>query len=63
MNPLEALMIHCPYCGESIEIEVDCSAGRQEYIEDCTVCCQPINLIVECNEDGMSADARRDDEC
>ncbi|WP_432473587.1 CPXCG motif-containing cysteine-rich protein [Amphritea sp. HPY] len=38
--------IHCPYCGEAIEIEVDCSAGDQEYIEDCQVCCCPIQLSV-----------------
>jgi len=39
----------CPYCGEQIDVLVDCSAGSQEYVEDCSVCCRPIviNLAVE----------------
>ncbi len=36
--------IMCPYCGEFIEIEVDCSEDEQSYIEDCSVCCRPINI-------------------
>lgn len=32
----------CPYCGESIELLIDCSVEEQEYIEDCFVCCRPI---------------------
>lgn len=32
----------CPYCGETFETGVDASAGTQEYIEDCQVCCRPI---------------------
>jgi hypothetical protein len=45
--------IACPYCGESIEVAVDTSAGSQSYIEDCQVCCRPIvmRLVVE-GEDG-----------
>ena len=38
--------IHCPYCGESIEIVVDDSIEHQQYIEDCWVCCRPINIEV-----------------
>jgi hypothetical protein len=34
--------IHCPYCAEPMHIQLDLSAGDQEYIEDCQVCCQPI---------------------
>lgn len=46
MNPQEPVDITCPYCGEPITLLVDCSAGSQEYIEDCQVCCQPINLHI-----------------
>lgn len=38
--------IQCPYCGERIEIVVDASAGDQQYIEDCQVCCRPISIAV-----------------
>jgi predicted RNA-binding Zn-ribbon protein involved in translation (DUF1610 family) len=35
----------CPTCGENIVIPVDRSAGqKQQYIEDCPVCCNP-NVI------------------
>jgi hypothetical protein len=44
--------IHCPYCGEPLEIFVDDSAGAQRYIEDCQVCCRPIDIAVGIGEDG-----------
>lgn len=36
--------IMCPYCGETIEIELDLSVPEQQYVEDCSVCCQPIAI-------------------
>jgi hypothetical protein len=36
--------IHCPYCGEQISVAVDDSAGEQSYVEDCQVCCRPIEI-------------------
>ena len=41
---------YCPYCGELIELIVDDSVPSQEYIEDCFVCCQPINVRVWVDE-------------
>jgi hypothetical protein len=54
--------IQCPYCGESIEIIIDGSIEQQNYIEDCSVCCRPIELSVAVVDDGVSVSARRDDE-
>ncbi len=63
MNLLESVPAGCPYCGEPIELEVDCSAGDQEYIEDCAVCCRPISVRVTVGEDGApQVELRRDDE-
>ncbi|HSC47655.1 MAG TPA: CPXCG motif-containing cysteine-rich protein, partial [Gammaproteobacteria bacterium] len=45
MDALAPVEIQCPYCGETIEIVVDCSIENQRYIEDCQVCCRPIDLI------------------
>jgi hypothetical protein len=36
--------VSCPYCGEVFETAVDLSAGSFRYVEDCQVCCQPIEL-------------------
>jgi hypothetical protein len=49
---LDAFDLHCPYCGEPIEILVDASAGEQQYIEDCQVCCRPITVCVGLDADG-----------
>ncbi|MEE8162185.1 MAG: CPXCG motif-containing cysteine-rich protein [Acidobacteriota bacterium] len=52
MSLLETVQIVCPYCGECMEVVVDCSIRFQEYTEDCQVCCQPMNLIVSVNQEG-----------
>lgn len=50
---LESVFCNCPWCGESIELLVDCSVEQQDYIEDCSVCCSPINVSVVVDQDGM----------
>jgi hypothetical protein len=43
----------CDWCGEEIVVPLDVSAGsRQEYTEDCPVCCRPNIVTVEVDEDG-----------
>ncbi|MBU2995420.1 CPXCG motif-containing cysteine-rich protein [Cellulophaga baltica] len=37
----------CPYCWEEISMLLDVSVTRQTYIEDCEVCCNPIELTLE----------------
>lgn len=44
--------LECPYCGEPIGVQLDLSAGSQSYIEDCQVCCQPIQLAVQVSDSG-----------
>ena len=36
--------LDCPYCGERVSILVDHSVPSQNTIEDCEVCCHPIEL-------------------
>lgn len=54
----------CPYCGETFETGVDASAGAQEYIEDCQVCCRPIVFQIEVDHAGglCGVRVRRDDD-
>jgi len=49
---LETIAITCPYCGESYETTVDLSTGSQRYIEDCAVCCRPIEIALHVGDDG-----------
>ena len=44
---IELVRIDCPWCGTAFDTKVDCSAGSQQYTEDCHVCCQPIDFQVE----------------
>ncbi|MGH8126482.1 MAG: CPXCG motif-containing cysteine-rich protein [Rhodanobacteraceae bacterium] len=59
---LESIPVVCPYCGESIELSVDASAGSTAYIEDCPVCCQPMQVDVEVNGAAISARVKTCDE-
>jgi hypothetical protein len=43
----EFVTVQCPYCGEAFETAVDVSVGSFQYVEDCQVCCQPIELTGE----------------
>jgi len=36
----------CPYCWEEISMLLDPSVKQQTYVEDCEVCCQPIQVDV-----------------
>jgi transposase-like protein len=53
---LETIAIQCPYCGESYETVVDLSAGSQRYVEDCAVCCRPIEITLQVGDDGELID-------
>jgi hypothetical protein len=40
----------CPYCLQTISMVLDISVeGIQEYVEDCEVCCRPIQIQYEAN--------------
>ena len=59
-----AASIYCPYCGETFEIVVDPSEPQQNYVEDCYVCCRPINLSVTVGDQGdIEVVARDENEC
>ena len=34
----------CPYCWEEISMVLDTSVKTQTYVEDCEVCCNPIEV-------------------
>ena len=39
----------CPYCWQPITMLLDTSIRQQIYIEDCEVCCNPIQIQVKFN--------------
>jgi hypothetical protein len=44
--------VSCPYCGEPTEIGVDDEAGKHVFIQDCDVCCRPIQVRARVDVDG-----------
>lgn len=50
----------CPYCGESISMIVDLSVSPQTYVEDCEVCCNPIEITYTAHSGELTSfEARR----
>jgi transcription elongation factor Elf1 len=43
---MEEHFFQCPHCWEEISMLIDLSVSRQSYIEDCEICCNPIQLTV-----------------
>ena len=62
MEQLFFQQLYCPYCGESIEMQVDSSAGDQGYVEDCSVCCRPIEVRLRQDGENWRLEVQRDDE-
>jgi len=61
---LTPVQIFCPYCGETLEILIDTSTGSQDYIEDCQICCAPIEISVQIGVDDelINVQARGDND-
>jgi hypothetical protein len=52
LRPDEFVSIRCPWCGERLETHVDLTEGAVTSIEDCQVCCRPMELSVELEDNG-----------
>ncbi|MBI4051864.1 MAG: CPXCG motif-containing cysteine-rich protein [Elusimicrobia bacterium] len=55
----DPVTFQCPYCGELMDILPESEARKQKLIEDCRVCCNPIELHMEWTENGLMVDALR----
>ena len=55
MPPLEEdYEYNCPYCMAPISLRVDATGGRQQaFVVDCEVCCRPIAVEINIEEDGF----------
>jgi len=60
---LRSVPVSCPYCGEPLELSIDCSVESQRYTEDCQICCRPIVVDAVVDADGEpSVRAGREDD-
>ena len=49
----------CPYCGEQISMVLDLSVDKQTYVEDCEVCCNPIEISYTVEEEELTGFSAR----
>jgi hypothetical protein len=46
---IDEATVECASCGERFELSIDTTGGReQSYVEDCPVCCRPMEIRVTC---------------
>lgn len=62
MGELEEVRIFCPYCGESINVLLNPEDVGQAYVEDCQVCCRPIEMTVHWADGELGVTALSDSE-
>ena len=43
----------CPYCWEPISMLVEAGILEQEYVEDCEICCNPIQILASSSNDAV----------
>jgi hypothetical protein len=57
------VQLQCPWCGETFGSAVDLTTGDRTWIEDCQVCCRPIRVALDLDEQGAIAEltTHRDD--
>ena len=55
---MEEHFFQCPYCWEEISMLLEPSNKEQQYIEDCEVCCRPIQIEFILDKELQSFSAR-----
>jgi transcription elongation factor Elf1 len=50
---------HCPTCGEEISMVLDLTVSRHTYIEDCEVCCNPIEISYTVKDNALASFAAK----
>lgn len=48
MNAILPAEVQCPHCFELVIVQIDTTQGPHETIEDCEVCCRPMEIRAEC---------------
>jgi hypothetical protein len=51
--------VECPYCGETFDVRVDPGEEGQSLVQDCQVCCKPVQLSVDIEDGEISIFAAR----
>lgn len=52
---MEEHFFTCPYCWQPISVLLDLSVAQQTYVEDCEVCCRPIVIHYQAEDQELVA--------
>lgn len=44
----------CPYCWQTVSMVLDVTVPSQTYVEDCEVCCQPIEVSYKVEDESLA---------
>jgi transcription elongation factor Elf1 len=44
---------NCPYCAQKISMLIDLSVQSQNYVEDCEICCRPVEVSYQVDGDDV----------
>jgi len=44
----------CPHCWQTVSMILDLSVAEQRYLEDCEVCCNPIQISYTAEDDELT---------
>ncbi len=55
MDLLDDVEVMCPHCGEMFAISVETAFPVSIFVEDCAVCCRPIQFVVRCAEGAVES--------
>jgi hypothetical protein len=58
---IESYEVQCPYCGENVEVDLEPLEETQSLIEDCSVCCRPMQIETTQTDEGLDVVAKRSD--
>ena len=45
----------CPHCWQPVCVLLDLSVGGQQYVQDCEVCCNPLEIVYEVQDGAICA--------
>ena len=51
--------VPCPYCGETLDVHVTSEQDGQTLYEDCSVCCRPVSLLIQVEDEELQVEAQR----
>jgi hypothetical protein len=57
-EPLRLVPVCCPHCFEYFDVQVDLTGGSCTFVEDCRVCCRPIELDCAVDDAGRLVSLR-----